>query len=481
VASRTLLALVLVIGAFGAQAFAPAIVHAEPGGGLLDGLGDAVNEMTSGATGAAGSVVEDVSTSTQTDAASEEGQPEPVVPALSGTVEQATSPLAGSLEPVSDSVTDALVPVTSAAGEAVTPLAEAVSEAMTPVTEAAGETLETAATQAGELVETLDPLVEPVAGAAAPVAEATQPVTGPVVATTASVTTPIAEALQPVTAALDPAIEPLTSALEPVAESLQPLATALQPAVEPVREVLQPVVDPLTEPLAPVTGPVEEVLEPVLDPIAETLDPAMSPVEEPVSPPGPIFVPEVPSPGGELPGALPPVAEAPAGNSTAPGLPVPSQSSPLIAAGPDVPGVTNASAATASYASREESRFDSDIPSGVSAGPVAAISRPHRGSPAGGPTAGTSFDPPAGRVDYPLLAPPATARAPAAGSSDATSLVQSSTPATGGPNTSPRFDWPSASLAFTVLGLLVAGVLLVRAAGEASPRSWQSRPYTPPA
>jgi hypothetical protein len=51
----------------------------------------------------------------------------------------------------------------------------------------------------------------------------------------------------------------------------------------------------------------------------------------------------------------------------------------------------------------------------------------------------------------------------------------------GGSNNAPRFDWPSASLPMGLLGLLALGALLLLAVTEASPRTWQFRPYTPPA
>jgi hypothetical protein len=43
-----------------------------------------------------------------------------------------------------------------------------------------------------------------------------------------------------------------------------------------------------------------------------------------------------------------------------------------------------------------------------------------------------------------------------------------------------RFDWPTADLVAALAGLLALGFFMRLFVTEASPRSWQTRPVTPP-
>jgi hypothetical protein len=80
-----------------------------------------------------------------------------------------------------------------------------------------------------------------------------------------------------------------------------------------------------------------------------------------------------------------------------------------------------------------------------------------------------------------LSSAPAAPRSPLDPAKTASNLTTATATSAGGSNSGPRVDWPSASLPAGLLGLFLFGALLLLAVTEASPRSWQFRPFTPPA
>jgi hypothetical protein len=105
----------------------------------------------------------------------------------------------------------------------------------------------------------------------------------------------------------------------------------------------------------------------------------------------------------------------------------------------------------------------------------------------GGAIPAASFGPESAVVQQgPGLAPvlssaPAAPQSPMDPSGTASHNITTSVTTAGGSNSGPRVDWPSASLPAGILGLFLFGALVLLAVTEASPRTWQFRPFTPPA
>lgn len=445
-ARKQFLALALALGGFAAQAILPGVASADGGGGLLGGLTTTITNVTTGVTDTVDQTLANV-TNPQNQNDEPSAVQDDLLPSL-------TESVAATAAPVTQAVSSTLDPLTQTVGETLAPVSQSLAETASPLSEALAP-----------VSETLAPVLEPVTTALAPVIESAAPVLAPLTEATGGVLAPVVEALQP-------ALEPLTDIVQPV---LQPIGDAVRPVLDPIIDLTHPILDPIIEVIQPVTDPIGEVLEPVVDPIEDIISPVLDPIVDPVTP-NPIFDPVTPGPIGETPVTLP--GTDPSGGT--PGFIAPSAASELLGdlpsllasgglAGDAVDGVPSMFGDGSTFTDG----FAEDLTPagfGVASSPAAlsALSTGlglSNGAPGGQPLFGAPD------------APRAPLDAPAGSSVSQVSVVSGS----GGNNHTPRFDWPSASLPAGLLGLFALGVLLLLAVTEASPRTWQFRPYTPPA
>ncbi len=308
------------------------------------------------------------------------------------------------------------------------------------------------------MVNAVEPVVQPVTNTVAPIVESVAPVVQPITEAAGDIVTPVTESLQPVVA-------PIAEAVTPV---VQPIADAVQPVVEPIIDAVQPVTEPVTEIVSPVTDPVGEIVNPVVNPIDDVLPPAVDPIVDPVTP-DPIVggnTNQHPTPGAGVPSMGSPV-EVPVLSAdrsdelTTPGDPdILAPTSTGIA--PDRPLVSTETGSSNTASS----------PAVTMAGPQAIAARVEIGL----------SDPVEGQA---VFAAPQAPRSPIDGSHSASPGSQPialTTAGTGNSSSSGSSSgWPSASLPASLLGLLAVGALILLTVTEASPRTWQFRPYTPPA
>ncbi len=324
----------------------------------------------------------------------------------------------------------------------------------TPVTQTVADTTQPVTDAIAPVTQTVGDTIQPVTDTVAPVIQTVGDTIQPVTDTVAPVTQTVGDAIQPVTDAIAPVTQPVTDTVAPIVETLQPVTDTLDPVLGPVDDTLQPILQPVTD-----------VAQPVLDPVTDTIDPIVEPITNPV-------VPVIDSP---IDPTTPPASDA--------GLPVTNGARSSQSA---TPGTVAGNAATGSTAPTSLRGFTTAISRPASAGlPPSFNAKDLTGVPAlttlavdgllaptssvliaAGPASFSSGQPPRAPIDGASGAAPATT----AGSTSSSSSGSNS-----------RFDWPAASLPMGLAGLLAFGALILLTVTEASPRTWQFRPSTPPA
>lgn len=419
---KLFLALAIAVGGFAAQAFLPGMASADGGDGLPGQ--PALGDVTGGVSETPGQTFEAV-----TDAQDEQTNETISEPAKS--VMPAVNQRAGrDTEPVTETGSRTAGPVTEPAGETLEPITESTGETVAPVTETPGQTpalaAETVADAAGPIAKAAPPVLEPVAGATKPAAGS-------------------------VADAVEPAVAPIVEAVEPV---VAPVVHAAQPVVEQVIEITEPVVEPIGEVTEAVLAPIEDILPlagvPVMD--------ASQPLETQTS--ALMTGSAVTSGPATLSATLPNIG--PAGTVAAEAaMPAPAD------------GVL---APETSLTPRAQSTAEVEPPPRMPA--LNVTSHDALRLPAE-PGAETEIFIAPGSAQAVFGAPQAPRSQ--AGAQPGSGLAQALVGATGGSGNGPRVDWPPASLPASLLGLFAGGALILLAVTEASPRTWQFRPYTPPA
>jgi hypothetical protein len=335
-------------------------------------------------------------------------------------------------EPATKTIQKGTHPVTQAVQKTAEPLTQTEQNATTPADTTDGAT--------AAVVEVAAPVSETVANAAKPAGQAAEAVTAPLIDSAKPATQPAVDTITNVT---QPLTETVVNVTQPVVDSIgsvtQPVAGVVTPVIESAVEIVAPVVDPIVESVAPllepIAGPTIPVVAPIIAPIVDVLPPVTGPSGDILTSTGPVAPPF--SPGGS---ALSDTGYSATDNRH---------------------GHTSRTSALTEL-----------VPSGqpVATGnaPLAAQNRNPRAESA----------PSASLTSAPARAGDLERASAATRGSPFRAVSQRFT--SGGSHGSERFDSPVASLPLILAPLAALCLYLRFAATEASPRTWQSRPVTPP-
>ena len=127
--NKSLLVVVLVLGAVAAQALLPDGASADPGGGgLLGGLSDVLTDVTTDATNTTGGIVDGLTTS-GVEGQTGEAANEQLLPGLTPNVGEVVEPIGEELAPLTEVAAEAIAPITTGLGDPLTPSTETAAQA----------------------------------------------------------------------------------------------------------------------------------------------------------------------------------------------------------------------------------------------------------------------------------------------------------------------------------------------------------------